>query len=88
MLCLEALALSLPAAATGLLLGTVLAHLLVPSVTLTATAAAPVVPVLVEVPIATVAAITLVVTAIPVLAAATAAIYRPDPAAELRTVAI
>jgi len=88
MLCLEALALSLPAAATGLLLGTVLAHLLVPSVTLTATAAAPVVPVLVEVPVATVIAIALIVTAIPVLAAATAAIYRPDPAAELRTAAI
>jgi hypothetical protein len=85
LLCVEALALSLPAAATGLLLGAVLAHLLVPSVTLTATAAAPVVPVLVKVPIAAAAAIALIVTAIPVLAAATSAAYRPDPAAQLRT---
>jgi hypothetical protein len=85
LLCLEALALSLPAAATGLLLGTVLAHLLVPAVTLTATASS--VPVLVEIPLATAVGIALIVTAIPVLAAATSAIYRPDPAAELRTMA-
>ena len=85
LLCLEALALSVPAAATGLALGGLLAHLLVPSVTLTATAAAPVVPVLVKVPLATVAGIALIVTAIPVLAAAASAMYRPDPAAELRT---
>jgi hypothetical protein len=86
LLCIEALALSVPAAATGLLLGTVLAHLLVPSVTLTATAVAPIVPVLVKVPLTTATAIALVVTAIPVLAAAGSAIYRPDPAAQLRTV--
>ena len=87
LLCAEALALSLPAAATGLLLGTVLAHLLVPSVTLTASAAAPVVPVLVKVPVAIAAGIALLVTAIPVLAATTSAIYRPDPAAQLRAAA-
>lgn len=85
LLCLEALALSVPAAATGLALGTLLAHLLVPSVTLTASAAAPVVPVLVKVPLALAAGIALIVTAIPVLAAAASAVYRPDPAAELRT---
>lgn len=87
LLCVEALALSLPAAATGLLLGSVLAHLLVPSVTLTGTAVAPIVPVVVQVPLATAAVIALVVTAIPVLAAAASAIYRPDPAAQLRMAA-
>lgn len=84
LLSFEALALTLPAAATGLGLGTVLAHLLVPAVTLTATAAAPAVPVLVRVPLAPAIAIALVVTAIPVLAAAASAIRRPDPAAQLR----
>jgi hypothetical protein len=87
LLCVEAIALSFPAAVTGLALGAVLAHLLVPSVTLTASAAAPVVPVLVKVPLAAAAGIALIVTAIPVLAAATSAIYRPDPASELRTAA-
>ena len=87
LLCLEAASLSVPAAVTGLLLGTVLAHLLVPAVTLTSTAAAPVVPVLVKVPVATAALIALIVTAIPVLAAAASAVYRPDPAAQLRMAA-
>ncbi len=87
LLCVEALALSLPAAATGLLLGTVLAHLLVPSVTLTGTTVAPIVPVLVKVPLTTASGIALIVTAIPVLAAAASAIYRPDPAAQLRMAA-
>jgi FtsX-like permease family protein len=84
LLSLEALALSVPAALTGLLLGTVLAHLLVPAVTVTATAAAPAVPVLVKVPIVITLGIAVIVTAIPVLAAAAAAMYRPDPAAQLR----
>lgn len=84
LLCLEALALSLPAAATGLLLGVVLAHLLVPAVTLTAAAAAPVPPVLVEVPLAAAAALALVIAAVPVIAAGVTAASRPDPAAQLR----
>ncbi len=84
LLCLEALSLSVPAAVTGLLLGTVLAHLLVPSVTLTSTAAVPIVPVLVKVPVLASVAIALVVSAIPVLAAAASAFVRPDPAAQLR----
>jgi hypothetical protein len=84
LLSLEALTLTLPAAATGLLLGTVLAYLLVPAVTLTATAAAPVIPVLIKVPLLAAVAIALAVTAIPVLAAAATSIYRPDPAATLR----
>ncbi len=84
LLCLEALSLSVPAALTGFLLGTVLAHLLVPSVTLTSTAAAPVVPVLVKVPVGAALAIAFAVSAIPVLAAAASAFFRPDPAAQLR----
>ena len=84
LLCLEALALSVPAALTGLLLGTVVAHLLVPAVTLTAAAAAPVPPVLVEVPLVTVLVLALIVMAIPVAAAAASAVLRPDPAAQLR----
>ncbi len=84
LLCLEALALSGPAALTGLLLGTVVAHLLVPAVTLTATAAVPMPSVLVEVPVVTALVLALVVMAIPVVAAAASAALRPDPAAQLR----
>jgi FtsX-like permease family len=84
LLCLEALALSGPAALTGLLLGTLVARLLVPAVTLTAAAAAPVPAVLVEVPLATALVLALAVMAIPVAAAAASAALRPDPAAQLR----
>lgn len=84
LLCLEALALSMPAAATGLLLGTILARLLVPAVTITAAAAAPVPPVLVEIPLVTAALLALIITAVPVLAAAATATHRPDAAAQLR----
>jgi hypothetical protein len=84
LLTFEALALSLPAAATGLLLGAVLAHLLVPAVTVTAAALAPAIPVVVQIPLATSIGVALAVTAIPVLAAAASAMYRPDPAAQLR----
>jgi hypothetical protein len=84
LLCLEALALSVPAALTGLLLGTIVAHLLVPAVTLTATAAAPMPSVLVVVPLVTAFALALVVMAIPVAAAAASAVLRLDPAAQLR----
>jgi hypothetical protein len=84
LLTFEALALSLPAAATGLLLGAVLAHLLVPAVTITSATAAPAIPALVRIPLTASIGVALVVTAIPVLAAAASAIYRPDPAAQLR----
>ncbi len=84
LLCVEALALGVPAAATGLLLGTVLAHLLVPAVTLTPAGAVPVPSALVEVPLGLAALLALAVTAIPVIAAAATAAYRPDPAAQLR----
>jgi hypothetical protein len=39
------------------------------------------------VPVTTAALIALIVTAIPVLAAAASAVYRPDPAAQLRMAA-
>jgi hypothetical protein len=76
--------LSLPAAAAGVLIGTVLAHLLVPAVTLTGGAAAPFPPATVVVPLGQVALLALAVAAVPVLAAAVTAAYRPDPAAQLR----
>lgn len=83
-LCLEELMLSLPAAAVGLLVGIGLAHLLIPAVTLTPAATAPVPPVLVEVPLGWVAWLAVAVTVAPVLAAAVTVARRPDPAAQLR----
>ncbi len=83
-LCLEQLMLSVPAAAVGLLLGAGLAHLLIPAVTVTAVATAPIPPVLVDLPLAWAAGLAVVVTAVPVLAAAATVLRRPDPAAQLR----
>jgi hypothetical protein len=83
-LCLEQFMLSLPAAAAGAVIGVVLAHLLVPAVTLTSGAAAPFPPVHVVVPLGWTALLALGIAAVPVLAAVVAAAYRPDPAAELR----
>jgi ABC-type antimicrobial peptide transport system permease subunit len=83
-LCLEELMLSVPAAAAGLLLGAGLAHLLIPAMTLTASAAAPVPPALIYLPLGWAAGLAVVVTAIPVLAAAATVARRPDPAAQLR----
>jgi hypothetical protein len=83
-LCLEQLMLSLPAAAAGIVIGVVLAHLLVPAVTLTSGAATPFPPVHVVVPLGWTVLLALGIAAVPVLAAAAAAAYRPDPAAELR----
>jgi hypothetical protein len=84
LLCVEAIALGVPAAATGLLLGTLLAHLLVPAVTLTPAGAPPVPSALVEVPLGIAALLALVICAIPVIASAATAAYRPDAAAQLR----
>jgi hypothetical protein len=81
---LEKLLLSVPAAALGLLLGTVVARLLVPAVTLSPTAQTPVPPPLTmfdlpqTIPLAAAAAV------LPALAAALVVFRRPDPAAELR----
>jgi len=82
--CLEEVMISGPAAAVGLAVGIVLAHLLIPSITLTATAGLPVPPVLVEFPLAWVAGVALVAPAIPVAAAAVTTLRQPDPASQLR----
>jgi hypothetical protein len=83
-LCLEQLMLSAPAAAAGVVIGVALAHLLVPAVTLTSGAAAPFPPVQVVIPWGWTLLLALGIAAVPVLAAAAAAVYRPDPAAQLR----
>lgn len=86
-LCAEQLMVSVPAAAAGLLAGAGLARLLVPAITLTPAAAAPVPPVLVELPLGRAAALALAVAAIPPLVAAATAARRADPAARLRAAA-
>jgi len=83
-LCLEQLMLSVPAAIAGVLIGAGLARLLVPAVTLTGGATAAFPPVQVVIPLGWTAVLALVVAAVPVLTAAVAAAYRPDPAAQLR----
>jgi len=83
-LCLEQLMLSVPAAAAGALIGAGLARLLVPAVTLTTGAVAPFPPVRVVIPVGWTVLLALAVAAVPVLAAAAAAAFRPDPAAQLR----
>jgi len=83
-LCLEQCALSLPAATAGLLAGIGLAQLLVPAITLTAGAAAPVPWALVIVPLGPAVALALVTAAVPVAAAALTVARRPDPAVQLR----
>lgn len=84
MFCLEEVMISLPASLFGLAVGIGLAHVLIPSITLTATAGLPVPPVLVTLPLGWVAGIALVVPAVPVVAAAIGTLRLPDPAAELR----
>jgi ABC-type antimicrobial peptide transport system permease subunit len=83
-LCLEQLALSLPAAAVGLLAGIGLARLMVPAITLTADAAAPWPPALPVLPLGLAAALALVTAALPAAAAALSVARKPDPAAQLR----
>jgi ABC-type antimicrobial peptide transport system permease subunit len=82
--CMEEALISVPAAAVGLVVGVVLAHVIVPTLTLTATGATPVPPVLVIVPLGWVLGVAACLTALPVLAAALATARQPDPAAELR----
>lgn len=84
LLCLEQLLLSGPAAVTGLLLGGLLARLLIPAVTLTAAATVPVPPVRADLSWAAPAGLAVIVTALPVLAAAVSMSRRPDPATRLR----
>ena len=83
-LCLEQCALSVPAAAAGLLAGIGLARLIVPAITLTANAAEPVPSALVIVPVGPAVALALVTAAVPAVAAALTVARRPDPAAQLR----
>jgi FtsX-like permease family len=84
-LCLEQAMLTVPAALAGLAVGTGLAHLLVPAITLTASATVPVPAVLVKTPLGWAGLLTLAVAATPVAVAAAAAMARrPDPAAQLR----
>jgi len=83
-LCLEQCALSLPAAAAGLLAGIGLAQLMVPAITLTADATVPLPSAVVIVPLGAAVALAFVTAAVPVAAAALSVLRRPDPAAQLR----
>jgi hypothetical protein len=83
-LCLEKLMLSVPSAAAGLVLGTVLAELLVPAITLTSSATVPVPPVLIEIGWSQAVPLALAVAVLPVLAAGLTIARRPDAAARLR----
>ena len=84
-LSLEKLMLSLPAATAGLLLGTALAALLVPAITLTAAGTTPTPPVQTSYGWTPTLGTALTLAILPVLAAALITIRRPDPAAGLRT---
>jgi len=81
---LEKLLLSVPAATLGLLLGTVVARLLVPAVTLSAQAQAPVPPPVTLFDVPQTIPLAAAVAVLPALAAALVVFRRPDPAAELR----
>jgi ABC-type antimicrobial peptide transport system permease subunit len=83
-LCLEQFALSVPAAAVGLLAGIGLARLVVPAITLSTGATDPVPPALAVVPLGQAITLALITAALPVAAAALSVARRPDPAAQLR----
>jgi hypothetical protein len=68
----------------GVLIGTLVARLLVPAVTLTPAAQLPVPPVLTVDDLHLAVVFALAVTVLPAVCAALAAARRPDPAAELR----
>ena len=80
----EKLLLSVPAAALGLLLGTIVARLLVPAVTLTTAAQPPVPPAIALFDLPQTVPLAVAVAVLPALAAALVVFRRPDPAAELR----
>lgn len=84
LLCLEQAALGIPAAVAGLALGGVLARLVVPAVTLTATGAHPEPAVLVQVPLAVPVAVAVVTAAVPVVIAALGPARRAGLAARTR----
>lgn len=83
-LCLEKFMLSLPSAAAGLALGTLLAELLVPAITLSATATTPEPSVLIEFGWIPILGTAFLLAVVPVLAAALVLLRRPDAAADLR----
>ncbi|MGH3274917.1 MAG: FtsX-like permease family protein [Streptosporangiaceae bacterium] len=73
---LEQLMLALPAAATGLLLGTLLSHLIIPAASLTAAATLPDPPVAVQVPLLAAVIIAVIIAAVPPVAATLAGLRR------------
>jgi hypothetical protein len=81
---LEKLLLSVPAAALGLILGTVVARLLVPAVTLSPTAQTPVPSVITMLDLPQTIPLAVAVAVLPALAAALVVFRRPDPASALR----
>jgi hypothetical protein len=83
-LSLEQLMLSVPGAVAGAVIGAALAYLLVPAVTLTPGGNTPFPPVRVVIPLGWTALLALGIAAVPVVVAAVAGAYRPDPAAGLR----
>ncbi len=82
--CMEEALISIPAAAVGLAIGIVLARVMVPALTVTATGAVPVPPVLLALPLGLVLPLAAALAVVPVVAAAITALRQPDPAAELR----
>ncbi len=85
-LCLEKLMLSVPSAVLGVILGTAVARLLVPAVTLSPAATQPAPPPVTLFDLPQTLPLAAAVAVIPVLATALIMIRRPDPAAELRAV--
>lgn len=67
LLCLEQAMVAIPAAAAGLLLGVLLARLVVPAVTITATGRHPQPPALIQVPVAVPVAVAVIMAVAPVL---------------------
>ncbi len=82
--CVEEALISIPAAGVGLVIGLVLARIMVPALTVTATGAAPVPSVLLELPLGWLLPLAAGLALVPVMAAAVTALRQPDPAAELR----
>ena len=80
----EKLLISVPSAVLGLVLGTVVARLLVPAVTLNAAAQQPVPPPVTLFDLAQTVPFAAFIAVAPALAAALVVLRRPDPAAELR----
>jgi hypothetical protein len=82
--CVEEALISIPAAGVGLVIGVVLARVMVPALTVTATGAVPVPRVLLALPLGLVLPLAAGLAIVPVVAAAVTALRQPDPAAELR----